>query len=327
MRTRHGWAVVVGLGLAGAGIGGGCELVAGFGNPRLGNPDGGGGSGSSSSSASSASSSSSSSSSGKPNGAACTMNADCTSGACADNGMGGTICCEMACTGGLACAPVGTCKTTCAADTDCVTNDTCGDAGTCLLPIGQPCAQAGDCASTYCTDDVCCSLPCTGSPCYACAAKLTGGVNGTCSPVKDGLVDPRGLCPNNTSQCQGDNTCVSGGTCNQHTPAGTICGGTCTVATNGASMVLALCSDAGSCSVPGATVTCLAVPECANMEGFNACACSQDADCPSQLPYCYIDPHLCIGGACQPGQKCCVPGDCMAETTVCSLGWCAAEPF
>jgi|HubBroStandDraft_6_1064221.scaffolds.fasta_scaffold165804_2 hypothetical protein len=341
MRSWQRLAVGAALGLAG--VGGGCELIEDFGNPKLGNPEGTGGSGATSSSTTGSTSSttvgtSTTGTGGAPgskvNGATCTAGEQCKSGACVDDGQGSMICCATACGGGFACAEGGTCATSCSTSGGCATGYACGmaadggaggGAGVCLLANGQPCTQTSQCASTYCADGVCCNEACNATACYACAAKLTTGVDGTCSPAKDGTVDPRGMCLNDTSRCMGDNTCV-GGFCNQHTPAGTVCGGTCSSVDG--EMTLALCSDAGACDVPAGTVAC-PIPQCENMEGFNACACSKDSDCPAQLPHCYIDPVAgsCIAPPCGTGMKCCLSSGCMPDSTVCITGWCAANSF
>lgn len=66
-------------------------------------------------------------------------------------------------------------------------------------PNGQSCGGATECSSGFCVDGVCCDAACDGK-CDSCAAVNTGGVDGTCAPVSDGL-DPDDDCGADT--CSG----------------------------------------------------------------------------------------------------------------------------
>jgi len=264
----------------------------------------------------------------KTNGTACTAGSQCSSGACVDDGQGGTVCCATSCTGNFACGASGTCNTTCSGKADCAATATCSagvDAGggTCLLTNGQKCMQGSACASTYCADGVCCNIACNNTPCYACSAVLTGGKDGTCATVADGTLDPRGLCNIDTNTCNGDGTCL-GGLCNPKTPTGTICGskGCLSNGVVSTSEELLLCSDAGQCDQIGATISCPA-NACAGYP--DACGCATGADCPAQLPYCF--PNLDCMPPCGTGKKCCNVGGCMPDTTTCNTGSCSSVPY
>jgi hypothetical protein len=101
-------------------------------------------------------------------------------GTCNGAGMclpgGSQDCGQFGCTGGG-------CKTTCSSDGDCSTGNYCAGASGCVprkLP-GTNCFGANQCASGFCSDQVCCNEACTGT-CKGCAS-------GTCVAI-DGNVDP-----------------------------------------------------------------------------------------------------------------------------------------
>ncbi|MBK9265103.1 MAG: hypothetical protein IPM54_35650 [Polyangiaceae bacterium] len=180
-----------------------------------------------------------------PNGAACTLATQCTSGWCVDG-----VCCNAPCaTTCLACttAKTGQANGTCAyianltdPDNEC-TNGDCNGAGACVassnLPNGSTCSTASQCLSGQCVDGVCCNTACTGV-CVACtAAKQGQGTDGICGPIKydfdpeaecvDGACNGIGVCQyynsapcTQASQCL-SNYCVDGVCCGNH------CGGTC----------------------------------------------------------------------------------------------------
>jgi hypothetical protein len=83
-----------------------------------------------------------------------------------------------------------------------------GNGSTCNVKCGQgrTCSAGSDCSSGNCVDGFCCNSACSGTACKACSNALTGATNGTCSDVKAGLADPRGLCSAN-------DVCVAGPKC------------------------------------------------------------------------------------------------------------------
>src|SRR5207302_5611809 len=102
------------------------------------------------------------------------------------------------------------------------TNDGAGGG---LRAAGQACATAGDCASGFCVDAVCCSNACF-SGCQTCSA--VGSV-GTCTNRGVGTspraaVDCAAAAP---ASCGFDGTCDGVGACRRYL-GGTVCGaGTC----------------------------------------------------------------------------------------------------
>ena len=104
------------------------------------------------------------------------------------------------------------------AGTTCKSTGACDGAGTCKGATGSTCAAAGDCASTFCVDTVCCDKACNGK-CEACTAAIKGaGADGTCGPVKAGTDPdpaPAGKDCVAPLQCNGMGACKS--------PTGTTC--------------------------------------------------------------------------------------------------------
>jgi hypothetical protein len=143
------------------------------------------------------------------NGEACALGTECTSTFCVDS-----FCCDMACAGECAacdgaltgaadgmCAPV-TAGTD--PDNDCG-GTTCTAAGVCALQNGDTCASGAECASTFCTDSVCCDMAC-GGLCESCLGAVVGsGSDGTCGFVAD-MTDPENECPGQS--CDGAGGCM-----------------------------------------------------------------------------------------------------------------------
>jgi hypothetical protein len=146
------------------------------------------------------------------NGAACGVNAECTSNFCVDG-----VCCNNAC-GNLcnACTAVkkgsgadGTCGVIAAAtdpDSECPGATLCSGSSSCsLFSNGTACSINGECASGSCVDGVCCNSPCNGL-CQACTtAKKGSGLNGVCGDVATGT-DP-------DNECANPPNCAPGGMC------------------------------------------------------------------------------------------------------------------
>src|SRR5207253_227100 len=83
------------------------------------------------------------------------------------------------------------CKTSCVADTDCITGDFCS-AGVCVPKKGNGgvFTATNQCTTGFCVDGFCCNSVCSGA-CQACAAAKTGGSNGVCASMTTGATDSR----------------------------------------------------------------------------------------------------------------------------------------
>ncbi len=148
------------------------------------------------------------------NGAACTINSECTTGNCVDG-----VCCNNACTGTCnACTAAkkgsganGTCgviatntdpDNECPGATSCDATQMCG-----LFANGFTCTLDTECGSGNCVDGVCCNVACDGL-CEACDGALTMVSDGTCAPVVPGT-DPENECSDVSSSpnCGGSLMC------------------------------------------------------------------------------------------------------------------------
>jgi hypothetical protein len=142
---------------------------------------------------------------GAPQGSTCRANGDCASGFCADG-----VCCANACTGACrSCNQPGS-DGVCSGypqgtdpELECATGTTCNGAGACGKPPtagskanGELCSGSAECASTFCTDGVCCGSACN-APCQSCGT-------GTCQMVKNTQDVP---------ECAGSMTCNPHGKC------------------------------------------------------------------------------------------------------------------
>lgn len=135
--------------------------------------------------------------------------------------------------------------------------------------LGTSCSSDGDCASGFCTDGVCCNGRCDGQ-CQQCVVGT-----GYCVTVTSG--QPVGSRP----ACTG---------------AGTLCGGTCTVAS------------ASSCTYP--TTSCRS-PSCAGGSATLAANCDGAGHCPSVTTQT-CSPYICGPTTCKNNCQSisdCVPGD------------------
>jgi hypothetical protein len=150
-----------------------------------------------------------------------------------------------------------------------------------LLPAGEACASADQCASDFCVDGVCCASACTGS-CEACNLPEQLGA---CAPVTG---NPRGSRP----ACLG---------------VGTACAGTCD-------------GESTTCSYPSGERECSA-PRCSNgiattrgvCGGNGTCTPGDNVDC---APFS-CDGAMCAGG-CSATQPCtagnfCDGGRCLPQ--------------
>jgi hypothetical protein len=218
----------------------------------------------------------------------------------------------------------GGCGITCAAGQTCA-GGICTGGGGGLLANGAPCGSGSVCQSGFCTDGVCCNQACSGT-CQACAAPLTGGVNGVCAAATAGT-DPHNTCPDQpASSCGTTGLCNGGGTC-AFWPSGTQCAGAS--CSGGMQFAASMCNGAGTC-LPGAGVqcqpyvcgptqcetTCVSSNDC--VPGFTCSVGKCVVGCPGGQVLCgstctdtVTDPNNCggCGKACLGGQSC-VAGVC-----------------
>ncbi len=248
----------------------------------------------------------------------------------------------------------------CAAGTcaPCATTPNCADAagtycdttvmgGTCT-PVkagGTSCSGNDQCASTFCTDSVCCNVACNGT-CESClGAQTEGGQTGTCSPVT-GTTDPSDEC--GAQVCNGVNACVDlcgfepvppGGMC----PAA--CTGGCAAGTCTIDCSVTNCNAAVTCPAGFAcNIVCNGNSQCQN--GVFACpanygcnvSCAGNQGCRDLTVNCSATGAcdlLCGSEAnvCSGADLVCAANDCVATcngsskpTVMCSGGACACTP-
>jgi len=181
-----------------------------------------------------------------------------------------------------------------------------GSRGT--IAQGLACGKAGDCASGFCFDGVCCNADCSTS-CWSCAA--TGSV-GTCVPAEVGS-DPRQECPDEgLASCGRDGACNGSGACRKY-PLGVVCRQpTC----SGSTLTQAFrCDGAGTCRLTSGQPC---EPYLCDGTGTQcATTCRTSDDC--------TPGRVCVNGRCgrNPlGATCAIGDDCNSNT--CQQGVCCA---
>lgn len=182
--------------------------------------------------------------------------------------------------------------------------DGASDAGKAL---GDPCQDAGQCASGVCVDGVCCE-----STCGLCRACNVVGKAGTCAPLPAGTTST--LCVNQGVPCGFDGTCDGQGACFRPA-AGQMCS---PAMCQGADLLPpAACDGQGTC-VPAVPVAC--TPFNCDATGGVHCrtTCTVQADC--------IATAVCTNMSCGPkpkktnGAGCVADGDCLSN--ICADGVC-----
>jgi hypothetical protein len=225
----------------------------------------------------------------------------CGNGAhvCSNNDAVGKVCdgagtCANDTTG-VPCAPFvcvnGSCPSTCAQDSDCVSGAWC-DQGTCVLKSSNgACTTPRGCTTNVCTDGFCCDAPCQGQ-CEACDVP---GATGSCVPVSGAPHASRAPCagaaagdPCSATVCDGlDSDRAS---CAGHVGQDVACGAAS--CTGGKATAAGSCNGAGGCKTPDP------VPCGAYACGATACktSCTTDADCASGSK-CDVGTSKCVNGA------------------------------
>jgi hypothetical protein len=217
------------------------------------------------------------------------------------------------------------CKTSCSADTDCVSGDYCtGPGGSCVpkKPLGGACTAATQCAAgSGCVDGVCCST----ASCGTCQACNLNGL-GTCSSVGAGQPAPAGQCAP-TSTCGYAGTCNGAGACTLAS-SGTVCGGAVCAASSSLYTPASTCDGAGTCT---AATTKDCTPYLCKSTGCPT-TCNSDADCVAAA-YCTSTGGTCVarsiaGAACTSDHQCpagdfCTDGVCCGSASCPSCMSCA----
>jgi len=217
-----------------------------------------------------------------PNGEACSLAEECSSGFCADDS-----CCDTQCADACRSCATGTCAPVTGADDDpeCAGDTTCDGTGECKRKQGQPCVDAEECASGFCADGTCCDGPCA-APCSSC-------VGGVCAAVTDG---------DDVPECAGDTTCDGTGECKKKQ------GQPCVDAEECAS---GFCADGTCCDGPCAApcLSCASGVCVAVTDGDDLPECVGDTTCDSAGECLLVE-----GGDCGADQECalgfCVDGAC-----------------
>jgi hypothetical protein len=176
------------------------------------------------------------------------------------------------------------------------------------LELGQPCQSNDLCASGFCTEGVCCSEVCDG-PCRSCVATGTGGQDGLCAPVSDGLDPDENCAAEPAPSCGNDGVCDGRGACRKH-PAGTACGGPAFCDGNNF-VPPAACNGQGGCD-PAPPVPC-DLHRCADTGCLRPCGA--DDQC--------TDGAYCENGTCRPKKR---TGETCNENRECLFNRCVGLP-
>ncbi len=275
----------------------------------------------------------------KDNGAACTSDAECSSGACTV-----LVCGECAssadCGAGEFCSPLNECLPKVTNGTACGMNDAC-QSGNCYLGFCVECDEQGDCgAGQYCTLNIapgaskCASLKSNGSACGSAVECASGACHAAICSECDAHGD-----------CAGNEYCTlsfgSASTCEAKKPNGSGCASAvecssnaCTLFTCGECVTHSDCGsgkwcDAGNtCQAKAANgKACLTDVECASGNCWNLiCAeCDEHSDC-SSSQYCTLNVPDSANSKCASkksnGSGCGSGVEC--SSGICSLGTCVA---
>jgi hypothetical protein len=171
---------------------------------------------------------------------------------------------------------------------------------------GAACGAAGECASGFCFDGVCCRTDCS-TACWSCSVQ---GSVGVCIPAEVGT-DPRNDCPDDgLSSCGRDGACDGSGACRRY-PTGAICR---QPSCGGSTLTLASRCEAGTCT-PTSGLPC--DPYICDPQSGTAClkSCTTNAQCGAG--------NVCNNGSCGKapiGAACGTGDDC--NSNICQQGRC-----
>jgi hypothetical protein len=78
--------------------------------------------------------------------------------------------------------------------------------------LGEVCVRGADCSSGQCSEGVCCDSACA-ARCRSCLGMYTGGSDGTCGAVRNGLSHARDCLAADATTCGFDGRCDGAGAC------------------------------------------------------------------------------------------------------------------
>jgi hypothetical protein len=188
----------------------------------------------------------------------------------------------------------GLCRTSCSTSADCIAGYEC-TGGACKKSRGQPCLVDGECATGFCTDNVCCDARCNG----VCEKCNRAGRLGFCDPVPAGE-DPDNECAQDpVATCQRNGACSGARSCALYA-SGTVCNPA--ACSGNVSNLADTCNGAGTC-VDSGQQDCFPFV-CNASTGLCKTSCSGDADCQSG--------YQCTGSTCKKvrGQPCTTDAEC-----------------
>ena len=218
------------------------------------------------------------------------------------------------------CGTGGTCKSTCAANTDCTTGNLCLMTSCGKKPAGGTCTATTDCMSGFCQQGICCMTACTGT-CQSCAVP---GKEGTCSPVPQGQ-DPLNQCTDQlAASCGTDGSCNGAGACELYVAGTTCVAATCPVGA-GTFTQARTCNGTGTCQAATSsmcgTYLCDTNSTCHTMCTM-ASDCAAGFVCNSGVCSKKLNAAPCGAGTeCQSGQ--CQQGVCCASSCTGTCRSCA----
>jgi hypothetical protein len=191
---------------------------------------------------------------------------------------------------------------------------------------GAACGSAGDCATGFCVDGVCCDRDCSGDACYACNLPNSLGVCAPV-PVGAAPLSGHATCgPDDKSTCNRDGTCDGAGACRKWAQ-GTVCGaGSCNSTTNMVTSA-STCDGQGTCVAGGTITcapyvckdattcwpSCTTVAQCS---GSNSCT-NQSCGLKVNGTPCTAD-NQCSTGFCTDSY--CCDMRCNGQCQACDLG-------